>query len=149
MEKSVIRHPVPSPERYNWRNKIRLAVENGICGYRGEDNRTLIPVTSCQLVNAEINRFLAEMDIPESGSIELRYTPANGVVRLDESNCQELIFDNREKSSCQKSSSKDLEKNSCQKSSSKDRKKSSRYIRFSHDQKRQTCGIHGLMGLLP
>ena len=93
VEKSVIRHPVPSPERYNWRNKIRLAVENGICGYRGEDNRTLIPVISCQLVNAEINRFLAEMDIPESGSIELRYTPANGVVRLDESNCQELIFD--------------------------------------------------------
>ena len=46
--------PVGSPVRPGWRSKIRLSLEKTPtgpiqAGYRGEDNRTLIPVTDCPL----------------------------------------------------------------------------------------------------
>ena len=89
----VIQSPVSAPERYYWRNKIRLAVEQGICGYRGEDNISLVPLKNCRLVHQEINRFLEKMPLPEEGNIELRFAPSAGVKLLDKTNREEIIFD--------------------------------------------------------
>ena len=93
VKKEQIQSPCTGNERFFWRNKIKLAVENGVAGYRGEDNISLIPVTQCMLVNPEINRSLQQLELPESGSIELRFTPVNGVIRLTEKNRDDIIFD--------------------------------------------------------
>lgn len=93
VEKSAIKPPRPAPERFNWRNKIKLSIENGVCGYRGTDNISLIPLRSCQLVHPAINDFLASAELPENGSIELRYTPSTGVIRLTDANRNDMIYD--------------------------------------------------------
>ena len=89
----VILPPVPAPERFNWRNKIRLSVENGVCGYRGTDNTTLIPVRQCLLVHPEINRVLAQWDTELADSLELRYTPVDKVIHLTSDNRSQIITD--------------------------------------------------------
>lgn len=85
--------PVAAPERFHWRNKIKLTVENGVCGYRGTDNVSLVPVDQCLLVNREINAYLASADMPANGSLELRYTPSSGVLRLSSGNREDIIYD--------------------------------------------------------
>lgn len=93
VEKSAILPPVAAPERFHWRNKIKLTVENGVCGYRGTDNVSLIPIDQCLLVRPEINACLAAAEIPENGSLELRYTPSSGVLRLTAENREDIIYD--------------------------------------------------------
>ena len=50
--------PTPSPTRFCWRNKIVLHSDNGICGYRAEDNSSIIPVSECKLALPEINQMI-------------------------------------------------------------------------------------------
>ena len=95
VEKKAILPPVPSPVRFNWRNKIKLAVENGVCGYRGTDNVSLIPVDRCLLVHDAINVYLSEHSGFEDGNLELRYTPSGGVIRLTPENREDIIYDIR------------------------------------------------------
>ncbi len=52
--KVFLREPAGAPARTGWRSKIRLSLDRSpdgeiLAGYRGEDNRTLIPVTDCPL----------------------------------------------------------------------------------------------------
>ena len=91
--KARIRPPCPAPERFGWRNKIRLAVENGVTGYRGEDNVSLVPVSACLLADPEINAALRTADLRGADLIELRRTPRDGVIRLDEKNRDRILFD--------------------------------------------------------
>lgn len=91
--KSVIRPPVPAPRRYGWRNKIRLTVQNGVPGYKGTDNVTLVPVRNCALAVSEINAYLETLEIPSEGTVELRYTPSSGVLPLEENQKSCVIFD--------------------------------------------------------
>ena len=93
VEKKAILPPVPSPVRFNWRNKIKLAVENGVCGYRGTDNVSLIPVDRCLLVHDAINAYLQEQKCFEDGTLEVRYTPSGGVIRLTPENREDIIYD--------------------------------------------------------
>ena len=58
-----LRNPTGAPARTGWRSKIRLSLDRtpdgGIqAGYRGEDNRTLIPVTDCPLAVPAIREAL-------------------------------------------------------------------------------------------
>ena len=58
-----LREPMGAPARTGWRSKIRLSLDwsqdGGIqAGYRGEDNRTLIPVTDCPLAVPAIREAL-------------------------------------------------------------------------------------------
>ena len=60
-----LRPAVGAPVRTGWRNKIRLSLEprpdgSAEAGYRGEDNRSLIPVTDCPLAVPEIREALRE-----------------------------------------------------------------------------------------
>jgi 23S rRNA (uracil1939-C5)-methyltransferase len=93
VEKSRIQSPRPASERFGWRNKIRLAVENGVAGYRGEDNTSLVPVSACLLAVSPINTALQEIDPRGADHIELRYTPRDGVVRIDENSRDRILFD--------------------------------------------------------
>ena len=89
-----VRKGVPASERWHYRNKIKLALERAgsgklLAGYRGEDNITLIPVTSCLLAEKEI---LKEMEkapyhapsFREEKSITFRHTGKDGVKILRE-----------------------------------------------------------------
>ena len=93
MEKEAILSPVPSPERFSWRNKIKLAVEKGVCGYRGTDNVSLIPVDRCLLVHDSINDHLSEQKSCADGNLELRYAPSCGVISLTPENREDIIYD--------------------------------------------------------
>lgn len=74
--------PVGSSSRCNWRNKLTLHVENGKCGYRGDDNNTIIPVTTCPIAKQEINAAISQITTGVSESITLRYTSQDKVVQL-------------------------------------------------------------------
>lgn len=93
VEKERILPPVLAPERFGWRNKIRLAVENGAAGYRGEDNTSLVPVSACLLAVPPINAALQKIDLRGRDRIELRYTPRDGVVRLDGKDRERILRD--------------------------------------------------------
>ena len=64
--------PAAPPERFNWRNKIVLHSENGVCGYRAEDNVSIVPVTQCPIALPEINALIAECDASVDGDTVLR-----------------------------------------------------------------------------
>ena len=93
VEKAAILPPVSAPGRFNWRNKIKLAVENGACGYRGTDNVSLVPVGRCLLVHPSINAYLADRNRFDDGNLELRYTPSGGVICLTPENRDDIIYD--------------------------------------------------------
>ena len=65
----------PSPERFFWRNRLKLACEKGVAGYRGFDNKTLLPVSRCLLAKEAINNALTAASIPEEGALFFRSTP--------------------------------------------------------------------------
>ncbi|MBO4630893.1 MAG: class I SAM-dependent RNA methyltransferase [Lentisphaeria bacterium] len=81
--------PVGSPVRTGWRNKIRLALEfasDGTvrAGYRGEDNKSLIPITDCPLAVPEIREVLRrgrwrDRLTGQEKNITFRWTRKNGV----------------------------------------------------------------------
>ena len=85
--------PCPAPARFGWRNKLRLAVENGVTGYRGEDNHTLVPVTACLLAVPEINAALGKIHAEGCDAVELRHTPRDGVLRLEKGNREPVLRD--------------------------------------------------------
>ena len=71
-----------APERFFQRNRLKLACESGKAGYRGFDNRTLVPVDRCLLVQEEINTALQNTAIPAEGTLFFRSTPSwSGEVR--------------------------------------------------------------------
>ena len=58
-----LRGPAGAPARTGWRSKIRLSLDRSpdgkiLAGYRGEDNRTLIPVADCPLAVPAIREAL-------------------------------------------------------------------------------------------
>lgn len=62
----------PSPERFGWRNRLKVTCENGRAGYRGFDNVTLIPIEKCLLVKDEINTVLKNTPLPREGTLFFR-----------------------------------------------------------------------------
>ena len=64
----------PSPERFGWRNRLKVACEKGKAGYRGFDNTTLLPVSQCLLCSDAINAALSRSVIPENGTLFFRST---------------------------------------------------------------------------
>ena len=64
--------PNPSPERFNWRNKIVLHCENGVCGYRAEDNVSIVQVKECPIALPEINELVPGCDRGGDRDIVLR-----------------------------------------------------------------------------
>ncbi|MBQ9335893.1 MAG: class I SAM-dependent RNA methyltransferase [Lentisphaeria bacterium] len=86
---SFLRPGIGAPVRTGWRNKIRLSLEfrpdgTAVAGYRGEDNRTLIPVTDCPLAVPAIRECLrgGSWRTALSGTeknITFRWTETDGV----------------------------------------------------------------------
>ncbi|MBR2427340.1 MAG: class I SAM-dependent RNA methyltransferase [Lentisphaeria bacterium] len=83
-EPAVIHPPFPSPNRTGYRNKITLSCENGVAGYRAEDNKTLIPVNDCALAQKAIREAMGQYT-PSANQkrVVFRWTPADGVHRTD------------------------------------------------------------------
>lgn len=79
--------PFPSPARTGYRSRLSLSCEDGLAGYRADDNRTLIPVRNCALARPEINAALAGLAIPnDAHRLHLRYTEKDGtIVRFEKS----------------------------------------------------------------
>lgn len=74
--------PEGSSSRCGWRNKLTLHCENGKCGYRGDDNTTLIPITHCPMAKTEINTAINQISASDAGSVTLRYTKHDQVAIL-------------------------------------------------------------------
>ncbi len=80
-----IRPPFPAPDRFGNRNRIKLAVDTdqagcAILGYRGWDNRTIVPIQRCPLAKEAINEALKAYAPPEdAASVTFRFTGAEGV----------------------------------------------------------------------
>ena len=66
----------PSPFRFGWRNRLKVACEKGKAGYRGFDNTTLVPIEKCLLATSEINEALRQTPIPDEGTLFFRSTPS-------------------------------------------------------------------------
>ena len=66
----------PAPERFFQRNRLKLACEKGKAGYRGFDNKTLVPIEQCLLVRQEINSALQKTILPDEGTLFFRSTPS-------------------------------------------------------------------------
>ncbi|MBO5960151.1 MAG: class I SAM-dependent RNA methyltransferase, partial [Lentisphaeria bacterium] len=77
------RPPVAAPQRYGWRNKIRLTAADGKLGYKGDDNTTVLDVECCPLARKSINDALTAYRAgePVSGASHLtfRWTLKDGV----------------------------------------------------------------------
>ena len=82
--------PAGAPVRTGWRNKIRLSLEftedgKVQAGYRGEDNRSLVPVEDCPLAVPAIretlkdNRWRSRLTGREK-TVTFRWTAHDGVV---------------------------------------------------------------------
>jgi len=77
--------PFPSPRRFGNRNRIKLAAGSDaqgvpVLGYRGWDNKTLLPISCCLLANDAINEALAVYPPPEEDAeVTFRFTEADGV----------------------------------------------------------------------
>ncbi len=65
----------PSPQRFFWRNRLKVACEKGLAGYRGFDNTTLLPISRCLLCSEEINTIFSQTPVPDTGSLFFRSTP--------------------------------------------------------------------------
>jgi 23S rRNA (uracil1939-C5)-methyltransferase len=59
LDPDCVRPIIPSPQRYGYRNRITLHRRDGITGFFGKDNRSIIPIKKCWLADDEINRQLA------------------------------------------------------------------------------------------
>lgn len=88
----VIHPPYPSPHRTGYRNKISLTCENGVAGYRGEDNTTLIPVRTCPLAqNAICEKMSLYRPAADAKRIVYRWTPFDGVAMPTEPGSPEYL----------------------------------------------------------
>jgi 23S rRNA (uracil1939-C5)-methyltransferase len=65
---------VPSPNEYEYRNRITVHAENGIIGYYRRDVHQLIGVERCPIAHGEVNAALAELRNrkPRDGHYTLR-----------------------------------------------------------------------------
>ena len=89
-----VKEGIPAPERLHYRNKIKLALEKDasgrvLAGYRGEDNRTLIPIEKCLLAEKAILQSMEEKpwgapSFRKEKSITFRHTLKDGVKLLRE-----------------------------------------------------------------
>ena len=81
LPESELLPPFGAPQRFGLRNKLVMHVRDGVRGYIGADNRTLIPVARCPLARPEINALLAAT--PPAGDREtFRYTASDGALRV-------------------------------------------------------------------
>ena len=75
--------PVGAASRNAWRNKLTLHVQDNLCGYKKDDNVSLLPVSRCLMAYDNINEEIKNIRTHENCSITLRSTPQNGVIQLE------------------------------------------------------------------
>ena len=80
---------VPSPNAYDYRNRITVHAQDGVIGFFGRDSHRLIDIEHCPIAMDEVNRALAELraQIVRDGHYTLRaergprvFSQANDVV---------------------------------------------------------------------
>lgn len=74
--------PIGSSSRNAWRNKLTLHVENRVCGYKKDDNVTLLPIDRCLMAYDNINDEIRNIKTVEDCSVTLRSTAQDGVMQL-------------------------------------------------------------------
>ena len=91
-EPSALKPPIGAPARSGWRNKIQFTCRDGIRGYLGEDNRTLLEIADCPLARMELRNLAIRTPIPqeENGKITFRAS-LDGAMIVTEENKGELL----------------------------------------------------------
>ena len=77
--------PQGAPSRDHWRNKLTLHTFDGICGLRGDDNYSIVPIRECKLAVPEINQLVPQFDCRQAARPTWRYTRQDGAMLLKES----------------------------------------------------------------
>lgn len=98
-----LRDPAGAPVRTGWRNKIRLSLEfsgNGDvrAGYRGEDNRSLVPVEDCPLAVPAIRDMLKDDSwrrqlTGKEKTVTFRWTAHDGTVCFSDRSDDRILTD--------------------------------------------------------
>ena len=91
-EASAVRPPLGAPARSGWRNKIQFTCRDGIRGYLGEDNRSLVEIADCPLARMELRNLAIRTPVPpeESGKITFRVS-LDGAMVVNEENSKMLL----------------------------------------------------------
>lgn len=95
VDPGAVMAPIGAPERVGWRNKIQFTYRDGIRGYLGEDNRTLLEIADCPLARMELrNLAIRTPVVPEgTGKITFRSSFAEGAMVVTEENSGELLHE--------------------------------------------------------
>lgn len=86
----ALRGPLPAPAEFNYRQRIRLQVEDNRGGFFQAGSRRLQPVEACLLARPEINTLWQQLQrhqawrrlAPRVGAVEINLDPATGLVVL-------------------------------------------------------------------
>jgi 23S rRNA (uracil1939-C5)-methyltransferase len=89
---SVVKPPVGAPARSGWRNKIQFTYRDGIRGYLGEDNRSLLEIADCPLARMDLRNLAIRTPIPqtEQGKVTFR-SSADGAITVTGENSNTLL----------------------------------------------------------
>ena len=74
--------PEGCSKRTEWRNKLTLHIENGKCGYKLDDNTTVLDINECKIATEPINSAIKLIDRALDRSITLRHTLSDGVTEV-------------------------------------------------------------------
>ncbi len=74
LDPGAVRPIIASPERYGYRNRITLHLQDGVTGFYGIDNRRIIPIHQCLIAHEQINRQLSSTSKTRSGGPDRRVT---------------------------------------------------------------------------
>ncbi|MBU1566116.1 MAG: class I SAM-dependent RNA methyltransferase [Proteobacteria bacterium] len=83
----LLAQPLPSPEEFGYRQRLRLQVEKGgMLGFHRFQSHSLIPITACMLAGATLNRALTSLRTePDArklttlaSEVELQENPSTG-----------------------------------------------------------------------
>jgi 23S rRNA (uracil1939-C5)-methyltransferase len=76
-----VRPIIPSPNQYQYRNRITVHVQDGVIGFFRRDSHRLIDIEGCPISSDEVNRALTDLrrQSPRDGHYTLRAFPRSRV----------------------------------------------------------------------
>lgn len=58
-----VRPMLPSPDEWNYRNRLAVHVQDGKVGFHGRKSNTIVPAAGCPIASADVNRQLADLTL--------------------------------------------------------------------------------------
>jgi 23S rRNA (uracil1939-C5)-methyltransferase len=83
---ALLAEPIPAPEEFGYRQRLRLQVDNGVLGFHRFQSHSLIPIKACLLAGSTLNLSLTALRSDADGrkltsmssEVELQKNPGTG-----------------------------------------------------------------------